>query len=550
MKLLKLDYIFFLIIFIFSLLFSSELFLHAGRPATFDANIHISTITQFGDVLKSGEFPVVWLNNFANYGLPTGMYTHQVSNYLGGFINIFLQDPVLTYNLLIFNSIFFSSLFLYLFLRLYFKPESSLLGTFILCFSQFRIFDVYVRGALPEVFSSMLLPLILISIYYFIVKRKNLSFFSLSILTTILSLTHPMMLVVNSLLFFLYIVYLLLEKSSPIKEKAKLFIASILSMLLGFLISMYYFLPLNLEIKYFYEGLTKNHLIDTTFLSFQNYFGINSDYFQRGGMVQFGLVGTIILIISLFYYIYKRLKKTNENLKMLEFVLVSSAIVIYFTTPLSKIFYDKLFFLNSLQFPYRFLSDLIFLPPIALSFLYERFPRKIIFLAIIIAVGFLSFTQIYGKNFTYYPNSSYYSEKENPNSIMMNTIWIGKTEDYPTRTTQGKIIEGKGQITSEIIKNSERQYVVNASTSVKMVDYTFYFPGWTVYIDGKKTNIEFQDPKYRGVITYNVPSGKHSILVKFEDTKIRQLGKIITLIFSGVFILLFIFRKRLFKLLP
>ena len=133
---------------------------------------------------------------------------------------------------------------------------------------------------------------------------------------------------------------------------------------------------------------------------------------------------------------------------------------------------------------------------------------------------------------------------------MMNTIWIGKTEDYPTRTTQGKIIEGKGQITSEVIKNSERQYSVDASTSVKMLDYTFYFPGWTVYIDGQKTTIEFQDPKYRGIITYNVPSGKHTILVKFEDTKIRLLGKVLTLIFSGVFILLFIFRKRLFKLFP
>jgi len=59
----------------------------------------------------------------------------------------------------------------------------------------------------------------------------------------------------------------------------------------------------------------------------------------------------------------------------------------------------------------------------------------------------------------------------------------------------------------------------------RMIDYTFYFPGWKVFVDNKEVPIEFQDPKYRGVITYGVPSGKHTILLKFTNTKNTIISK-------------------------
>ena len=63
------------------------------------------------------------------------------------------------------------------------------------------------------------------------------------------------------------------------------------------------------------------------------------------------------------------------------------------------------------------------------------------------------------------------------------------------------------------------RYKVTATSEIRMVDYTFYFPGWKVLVDAKEVPIEFQDMNYRGVITYNVPSGNHEVVVKFTDTK-------------------------------
>ncbi len=109
---------------------------------------------------------------------------------------------------------------------------------------------------------------------------------------------------------------------------------------------------------------------------------------------------------------------------------------------------------------------------------------------------------------------------------------------------KGEIIAGEGKITEREEKNSQRSYAVTSDKGVRMVDNTFYFPGWNVYIDGVKTNIQFQDPEYRGVITYDVPPGEHTIEIKFEDTKLRLLSKIMSIFSISGFLIFVIMRKK------
>jgi uncharacterized membrane protein len=556
MKLLKSDLFSFLLILIISLLFTLELFSFPGRPANFDSHFHITNIAQFSKIISSGEIPVIWMNNFANYGIPMGIFAHQATNYLGGTINIATNDPTTSYNLLIFLAIFLSGAFLYVFLRFYFKTPASLLGVFIFTFAPYKLFNIYVRGAMPEVFSAIFLPLTLIAIYLFIVKKRFYGLFLLTISIALLTLNHPMMLIVYSSLFIPYLIFLLFTNDYSNLSKIKLLIIPSLAILLGLLICSYYILPLNFEIKYFYYGLIKNHIDKASYLSLQNFFDprwyyfTNNDILPRGHVVLFGLFDSIIILIGFVYFIYKIIiKRSKENINLLTFLLITSILIIFFTSGFSDIFYQKLFFLNSIQFPWRFLSSLIFIPPMITAFLYQRFPKKAFFVLVVICVAILSFPQLYGKNFNVYPNTNYYFSKVNAHSVLMNTIWTGKSQDYPDKNPQGKIIQGQGEITNQILGNSQRKYEVDAKTNLTIVDHTFYFPGWEVYVDGVKTAIEFQNPDYRGIITYQVPAGKHSILLKFEDTKVRLLGKILSIVSVFAFALFLLFRKRLAKLL-
>ena len=525
-----------------------------GRPATFDAVVHISVIAQFSEIIKAGEFPVIWMNNFANYGIPVGRFTHQTTNYLGGLITLFIHDPVLVFNLLTFAEVFLTNILLYLFLRLYFSPLASFLGIFIFCFTPYRILNVYTRGALPDVFAGIFLPLILVVLYLLIVKKKLYAFFLLTLFIVGLTLTHPMMLVVFSSLFVPYLIYLLIVSNLSIKSRIKIFVASTFFMLLGLLICSYYAVPLNLEIKYFYFGLEDSHQMANSYLAFMNFFSTkwyyftNTEVFTRGHIILFGLIETVTLILGFVYFLYKKIvKKNKENMQILTFCLIVAALMIYFTTQYADIFFQKLFFLNNIQFPWRFLSVLIFIPAIVAAFLYDRFPKRIIFVVVIMVVAYFSFPQIYGKNYTMYPIQSYFITKENVHSVEMNTIWTGKSEDYPDKDKQGEIIEGTGKIVNQTLRNSSRNYQVAATTPLRMVDRTFYFPGWNVYIDNVKTNIEFQDPNYRGVITYRVPAGFHAVKVVFENTKVRSIANGMSILFLFITIALFVRRKCIGK---
>lgn len=552
MRLTKTECFSFFLIFIISLLFSLELFLFPGRPATFDSIVHITIIAQFSKIIAGGSFPVTWMNNLANYGLPMGIFIQQLTSYLGGTITFLTHNPTASYNLLIFVSIFLSNIFLYFFLRLYFTPLASFLGTFIFNFTPYHIFNVYVRGDLAEIFSSIFLPLILISLYLLIARRKTLALFFLALLICGLALTHPMMLVIYAYLFIPYLFFLLFTTKLPKYTQLKLLIASFLAILVGLLIAGYYLLPLVFEIKYFYYGIMGNHIKINNFLSLGNYFDprwyyfTKNEIFTRGHVLQLGLIETATLITGFVYLIYKKfIQKSKQNIKILYFALISAALLIFFTTEYSSLFFQKIFFLNSLQYPWRLLSGLIFFPPVVAAFLYDQFPKKLVLVLVIFLVALFSFPQLYGKNFSLYPTQSYYGSKENVQSVLFNTIWTGKSEDYPDKNPQAEIIEGKGKITAETLKNSSRTYIVDAQTNLSMVDHTFYFPGWTVFVDGVKTNIEFQNPEYRGVITYKVPAGVHEVVIVFEDTKVRLLGKIISLIALITLFILFILRKRI-----
>lgn len=180
-------------------LFVIDLFLTPGRPEAFDSPVHVTMLTQFYLALKSGDFPVVWTDGVANYGLPLSIVSHQLTNYLGAIFMFLVQNPTLSYNMLWFIGLFFSSLFFYCFLRIYFPPIASFSSTYLFSITSYKIINLYIRGALPEVFSGIFLPLILIGMYLFIKRKKISGLYLLTISMFLLALNHPMLLLIYHL---------------------------------------------------------------------------------------------------------------------------------------------------------------------------------------------------------------------------------------------------------------------------------------------------------------------------------------------------------------
>ena len=76
---------------------------------------------------------------------------------------------------------------------------------------------------------------------------------------------------------------------------------------------------------------------------------------------------------------------------------------------------------------------------------------------------------------------------------------------------------------------------------------TLYFPGWNVYVNGEPVDIEFQDQKNRGLITFFVDKGENFVNIEFKDTKLRKFSSIFSIISLFLVIIFAIFYKRIVK---
>ncbi len=521
------------LIFIIAFFLVSDLFIRPGQPATFDGPTHITTMAQFYTGLSQRQFPVTWADGFANYGMPIPIIAQQTTNYLGALINFFIQNVILSHNLVYLLGAFLSSLFFYIFLRIYFKPEIAFLGSFLFNFSSYRIINIYIRGAQPEFFAPVFIPLSLIGIYLLKKSNPKIGLFLIIFSTAMIIFTHPFMFIVSLFLTIPYAGYVFFAQ----KNRITLFLLTFLGIGLGIAVTAGYMLPLFGEIKYFYYARNTNHLVPDQFLSFKNFFNYawyyyyRNDVFVRGNFIQVGLIETLTIMLGVSFSMIFSYKKTLKKNSLLFFSSILSLFIIFMMTPYASFLYKFINVLNGIQFPWRFLGVFIFLPPIIIcSLLAKNKYQHFIIIFIIIIVAFSRFPQIYGKNFTYHPQSSYFFTTDNLHGTVLNTVWTGNTNEYPVMKTKYGIIEGKGQVKEIIIKNGLRKYEITAKSNIKMADYTFYFPGWKIYIDGNQVPIQYQDPKYRGVITYEVPEGSHAIVAKFEPTKLRLLSYILSLI--------------------
>ena len=549
----KTDRINILLMIIISIILVFELFFNKGQSQNMDGTVHITTIAQFFQAMKHGDLKITWADGFANYGMPIPIFAHQIPSYLGAIINFITNNAIVSFNIVNFIGTFLSLVFFYIFLRLYFNPLYSFLGVFLFNLAPYRILNVYIRGAIPEFFACIFLPLILISIYYIIKKKKYIYAFLLSLSIAGLVLTHPMILVVYSFIIFPYLFYyLFLEK----KNKLKLLIYCAGSMTFGLLLASYYLIPLFREIKYFYYGQTKNQLEPNQTLGLINYISpnwyyfFNNDILPRGHFIKSGFIEFIGVLIGIFLIIYRFLIKKRKPKDFL-FIgsLLLSIILIFLTTKYSDFLYKNISILGNIQFPWRMMSSFIFLPPVLFAYYFKKINKPILAIVFILLIAFIRFPQLYGKNYTLHDQNYYYFTHINLHATEMNTIWTGETDDYPIKENKGEIIEGEGNILQRVEKNSWRKYSISASTDIRMVDNTFYFPGWKVYIDGKDTEIEFQDMNYRGIITYRVPKGEHNIYLKFTETKVRKFGNILSILSLIFFLLAYIFKGKFFKIL-
>jgi hypothetical protein len=525
-----------------SILLVGDLFIHSGRPATFDGPTHITTIAQFYSSLKQGEFPVRWSSGYGNYGQPLPMYAHQVTSYLGGLLMFIIPDPILAYNLVILIGSVASTILTYMLLKSFFSKEAALAGSIMFTLTAYRITNLYVRGALPEFFVSTAILASLIFLKKWIQKPHIISFIGLSVSIAGIWLIHPLIALLYTFALSGFLIIFTLKHRQHVRQS----LAVIPAFLLALGLAAFYLVPLLIESKYLLITHEKSSVSFSTLNAYLAeewlYFSNTSHPGPRENRIQFGLPETLILIFASFMLVVKPSIYT-PNQKMMRYLIISSCLIVFLTLPVSEKFYQLFPFMGKIQYAWRWFSILALIPPVIIAIMMDNVTFKKITWLVIAIVMVLRLPQAYGKNYYQIPNQDYFQTVSTLHTGNLNTVWMGHWRDYEPKKSQGEIIEGQGVIENQIITNTKRTYNITAKSPIRFVDYTFYFPGWIMYKDGVEFPFEFQDPDFRGIITTRLPPGTYTINLEYQETKVRHLANSLSILAVGGVVSLLLFNR-------
>jgi hypothetical protein len=203
----------------------------------------------------------------------------------------------------------------------------------------------------------------------------------------------------------------------------------------------------------------------------------------------------------------------------------------------STFIWDRLPLLQYLEFPWRFLSILAVGTAIlsGLPLLLVAGRRSSFWVMVALIVAFLVLNLPHATPRQIAKVHAWPPSPEGIASTLMKhtstgeyvPIWV---IDQPMTPAEEALafIEGQGRVVEEDLSPAARRFRVQAEADARLRLNTFYFPGWTLYVDGRESEINYDNPQ--GVMEFSVEPGRHDIVVRFADTPIRTAAKGLSLL--------------------
>ncbi|MDD4938308.1 MAG: 6-pyruvoyl-tetrahydropterin synthase-related protein [Candidatus Shapirobacteria bacterium] len=510
--------------------------LRPGYPSMMD-DMHVFRLDQFDKCLKDGQIPCRFIQDGGmGYGYPLFNYYPPLSYgiaegfHLTGFslINSLKITFALCHIIGIFGMYFFASLF--------WGKLGGFISAIIFLLAPYQATDSFVRGAIAELLAINLIPWVFYFLTKFINFHKNKIFLILSL--TALLLSHNLISLAIAPVLIIYSL-LLLFKNKNLNFKSILNL--IIPVLFSLGLSSFFILPAIFEknlvtvdtmtqgyFQYIIHFATLNQLFISRFWGFgASLWGPVDDMAFSIGLVQW-----LLPLISILFLLFKKTKKSFAFAFLFFLIFLFSVFLTHNqSTFIWKIFPIMAFY----QFPWRFLSIAIFASSFVAGSIILLIKKKF---QVLIVVFISLFTILL--NFSYFKEDIWYSNLTDNQKLSTENIiaqsgaglkdyWPKFGQNFPTSFASNQPITSPGVIINDYVKKSNRVTLIASTDSDSQITLPLvYFPNWELTIDGQKTDFEID--KDLGLIKFNLPSGSHSIVLRLNNTPIRNMANLISLI--------------------
>ncbi|MBU2577241.1 hypothetical protein KKA69_00235 [Patescibacteria group bacterium] len=511
---------------------------------------HIANLYQMVRAISSGQIPPRWAPDFSfNYGYPFFNFNYLLPFYVGAFFNLALGLSLVWSLKIVFAlSVPLSALAFYKLGRKFSTFGFSFFAAMIYCLAPYRAVDLYVRGAVGELWGFVFMPLVLLSFINLIEKKsfKRVIFAGLSLAGLIIShsLTTVIFMPFAGLFLFAYI---LLRK-----DKIRSVVSSLLGAVLGLSLSAYYWLPAFLEKKLMQPGTPFNPFDHFPFIKqlIIPSWGYGASVWGPGdGMsFQIGIINIFLILFSLFLLLFFRKKTEKLNLRLF-FVSLALFFLSLFLMNIRSGFIWSVFPLGEyVQFPWRFLIVSTFFSSLSLVFVEKTIgleKKAISKYGILIFIFFAFFInkpyfKPEKKVFTdddYFLKRFFVDRISTGKSEELSQTYFSYSEDYlplpvwveerPGSLPEEKIEITGGELFYREISPVKYEIVVKTKEAARVFVNNYYYPGWTAQINGREVPINIEKPY--GNMSFEVLPGESSVVMLFKETPFRLIADLISL---------------------
>ena len=524
---------------------------------------HIARLYLLDQGIRQGSIYPRWVDTLGfNLGYPLFNFYPPLIYYTAEIFHLFGFSLIWSIKLMVITGLLLGALGIYLLTKKVTNTWPAVLSTVLYTFFSYHAVLVYVRGAFAEFFAMSILPFVLLATINLSKKidRKNSTLLGISF--ALLILAHPLIALPSLFFIGAFFIYYF----ATTQEKIKYAIHFILGSIFGLLLSAFFWLPSMVERKYTLidEILTRelasykvHYVYPGQFLYSPWGFGGSLPGPIDGMSFQLGKVHIILAISSLILFLFfaillVRSKRKNPDGFFL-LVLFLSVFSLFLTTDYASLIWDNISYLWYLQFPWRFLTFAgIFMAITGGYFIY--FLNKTInknFKVMIVSTIILSLITagIYQK---YFKPSRYIATTDKELTSFDEIAWrVSRTsfEFIPkgVKTTKSdlnttipaidkdhvvrvpyEIVEGTADVKQTENNDNKKSFNVTSEVPIKFRLNTYNFPGWAAYLDNQKVPINDLDDFKR--ITIQIPSGNHTARFTFQNTPVRTVGDVISII--------------------
>ncbi len=516
-------------------------FLQPGLPFTHDGTIHVARIANFYQSLSEGNWMPRWAANLNwGYGSPVISFVYPLPSYIASLFHMIGFNFVDSTKLVFMLSYVFSALAMYAWINLKWGKAAGLTAAVLYSFVPYRFVDLYVRGALGEHVAFIFPPLICWALLRLRRFPRNYlsSIVAIAFGSAGLILSHNAFSVMFFPIVVLYSIHLFFFEG---KDKWSFLTSCFISIFLGFALSAFFWVPAVIEQKYTLINIVIQGEFAGRFTPWSWFFYSPWNY---GGGDSFtksmGLLSWFVIAVAAWQSVRSRQRAFMWFVFGSLFVILVS---LFLMTSASGVIWKEVLLMQKFQFPWRFLSVVTFVVAALGGALVYAFPKKITIIGILLA-SLIVFSIPQWKPKEYVMKSdAYFTDiyDSTTDSGEASPIWsvrfMEKRAAAPISVAAG---EAKWE---QVSRNTTRHvYRLDATTRSRIVENTLYFPGWNVFVDGEPVPIEFQDPEFRGLMTFWVDAGEHEIVIEFTDTKVRKFANMISLFSLSALLLLWLKR--------